>query len=124
MRTFEEIHEKVEDLYRSGVESMQLTGTDTQYAPAREVLESLLQKAIVKDDGDPMKKAVDYDAVWDTFDRKADTPDEKELRLLLEFVRDKANTAKLSRDAARIRLSEKALRWVLEEIDYEDIFKA
>ena len=120
MRTFEEIHEKVEDLYRSGVESMQRTGTDTQYAPAREMLESLLQKAVVKGDSAP----VDYDAVWETFDRKTDTPDEKELRLLLEFVRDKANTAKLSRDAARIRLSEKALRWVLEEIDYEDIFKA
>lgn len=39
MRTREEIRAALEDLYRSGVESLKMTGEDTQYAPARNVLD-------------------------------------------------------------------------------------
>ena len=46
IRTREEIRAVLEDLYRSGVEVLKMTGEDTQYAPARNVLDIIERETL------------------------------------------------------------------------------
>lgn len=103
MRSYGEVKNEVEELYHAGYDCLQLTGTDTQYAPVRHALEflvgqaeSLLRRPVPNI---TVKQGADG-TIWYT---------EDEIRGMLNALQNDT--------AADAKMAAAALRWVLGEAE-------